>query len=58
MNEKIKEYFVEIHDRLPTKQEWIVFRAGFWAGSEWEQETRMQEEDDRDSLDMLNDLIY
>lgn len=38
MDTIIMRYFVEIYDREPTDDEWIIFRAGFYAGMERERE--------------------
>jgi len=34
MDTIILSYFKEIWDREPTDEEWVIFRAGFYAGYE------------------------
>ena len=34
MDAYIIDYFKEIYEREPTDEEWVIFRAGFYAGLE------------------------
>ena len=58
MDKIILDFFYEIYDREPYREELQFFRAGFNAGIEFQDEALRKDEDDEDYLDMIEGLLY